>query len=379
MEITIIGWYGTETLGDRAILAGIFRIISESAFSCSVRLGSLYPFHTERTLYEDNVFYKSISGNKINSISIFDSRNPMQLKKNIKSSSLLMVGGGPLMDLNEMNMLEYAFFYAKKKKIPSLLFGCGWGPLKNPVMIEKAGRLVEMSEYTVFRDELSCSQCLKYFPHLDNKVSSAIDPAVFACVYYLNQQHNPRIEDYIAINFRDVVLEGSHYAKNPVDIETFVDILKTISFQSNIPIKLIPMHSFFIGGDDRVFLNYIKQKANLNNVVVEQIPQSLYQTMDIFYHAKMCVGMRFHSVLFQTILNGNNYILDYTDAQTGKIVGLKAQLEMNDFYDSRYCSLYRMNDRLNIDLNKMERFKFSNLLIEKAFSKYLAVLNNFPS
>lgn len=28
MKITIIGWYGTETIGDRAILAGLFSFLT---------------------------------------------------------------------------------------------------------------------------------------------------------------------------------------------------------------------------------------------------------------------------------------------------------------------------------------------------------------
>lgn len=57
MEITIIGWYGTETIGDRAILAGIISLLSKSISNLSIRLGSLYPFYSERTLYEDSDFF----------------------------------------------------------------------------------------------------------------------------------------------------------------------------------------------------------------------------------------------------------------------------------------------------------------------------------
>ena len=102
MEITIIGWYGTETIGDRAILAGIIRVMSEVFPSYSIRLGSLYPFYTERTLHEDQGFYNEVSLNKLLSIAIFDSKDPVQLRNNIKHSDLLVVGGGPLMDLKEI-------------------------------------------------------------------------------------------------------------------------------------------------------------------------------------------------------------------------------------------------------------------------------------
>ena len=375
MEITIIGWYGTETIGDRAILAGIIKVLSLYSTSISIRLGSLYPFYTERTLFEDMFFFKKISNNKLSNISIFDSKKPWQLENNIKHSDLVMVGGGPLMDLIEMNMLEYAFFYAKRIHRKTLLFGCGWGPLKDAKYIEKAGRLVELSQYTIFRDNLSRSQCLKLFPQFEDKVSSSIDPAIIACDYFIKNYKVTRSEDYIAINFRDVLLEGNHYAKTNVTHDVFTRIIKTINSQTSLPIKLIPMHPFFIGGDDRVILNNIKEEVDLDNVSVEHEPLSLFETMEKYYHAKICVGMRFHSIVLQTFLNGNNYILDYTDSLTGKIIGFINQLNLNKFYSKKYCSLYEKNNQLNIDLGDNSRYIYSTEVVVEAQNHYLSALS----
>ena len=44
MKITIIGWYGTETIGDRAILAGLISIFNQAYDEFEVKLGSLNPF-----------------------------------------------------------------------------------------------------------------------------------------------------------------------------------------------------------------------------------------------------------------------------------------------------------------------------------------------
>ena len=108
MRITIIGWYGTETIGDRAILAGLISFFSKSFKSFEIKLGSLYPFFSERTLNEDCAFYKEITG-KGYDIKIFNSKKPKELVNAIKNSDLIVMGGGPLMDLNELFMVEYAF------------------------------------------------------------------------------------------------------------------------------------------------------------------------------------------------------------------------------------------------------------------------------
>jgi polysaccharide pyruvyl transferase WcaK-like protein len=56
VKITVIGWYGTETIGDRAILAGLLSLFDEVFGDFELKLGSIYPFFSERTLYEDMDF-----------------------------------------------------------------------------------------------------------------------------------------------------------------------------------------------------------------------------------------------------------------------------------------------------------------------------------
>lgn len=367
----MIGWYGTETIGDRAILAGIFRVMSEVFPSFTVRLGSLYPFFTERTLREDVDFYHEVSLNKLSTIAIFDSQNPRQLRDSIKCSDLLIVGGGPLMDLDEMNMLEYAFIFAKKKHVKTMLFGCGWGPLKNKKSIETAARLVELSDCVVFRDGVSMNQCLSCCSDYSYKVHSSIDPAFFACHYFNCNVKEKRREDHVAINFRDVSLEGDHYSKKGVSEELLSDMVRDIATRTELPVHLVPMHNFFVGGDDRVILNRIEKKVALANVKALQLPLSLNDTMKQYYHAKLCVGMRFHAVVLQTMLNGNNYVVDYTDPYTGKIVGMMRQFKIMDFYEKRYFSLHTNNDMFVVDMTRDERFEYDQMVIEDYYNIYV--------
>lgn len=119
MKILVLGWYGTETVGDRAILAGLFSFFNKSFSHFEIQLGSLYPFFTERTLLEDYGFY-NVAIKKNLEVSIFDSTKPKELDKAIAKSDLILMGGGPLMDLSQLYMIEYAFKRAKTcdKKLP---------------------------------------------------------------------------------------------------------------------------------------------------------------------------------------------------------------------------------------------------------------------
>lgn len=373
MEITVIGWYGTETTGDRAILAGIFNTLSKVYDSFNISLGSLYPFYTHRTVLEDLTFYKKVSNERLYELKIFNSLDPLELKTAIKSCQVLMVGGGPLMDLAEMNMLEYAFLYATRKNKKKVIFGSGWGPLRNENRIRQASLLVKLADYTIFRDSISLEECKKYIKVDDSRVKSSIDPACFACHYYMENAPEKR-NDHISINFRDVSLEGKQYADRVIPDDIFVDLVKEIKEKVNLPIHLVPMHNYFIGGDDRIFLNKIEKLINDPQISVIHRPLSLFETMEEYYHAKICVGMRFHSVLLQTLLNGNNFIVDYTDPHKGKIKGLINELDMRSFYKKRYISIYS-SEYVDFNINTDERFLYSSASLCSQNNRYLDMLH----
>jgi polysaccharide pyruvyl transferase WcaK-like protein len=374
MEIAIIGWYGTETIGDRAIFAGILRILSEAFGFFSVRLGSLYPFYTQRTLLEDYDFYKIAARNNNLSIKIFDTRNPFELKHNVKHSDILMVGGGPLMDLEEMSMLDFAYNIASRYKLKKVLMGCGWGPLKTEKAISIARKLIFNSDLVIFRDTISKEQAIKH--GCDNaKLSSIIDPAFIACNVYLDSS-SARLNDHISINFRDVLIESSHFQNKRIRIEVFSGIVSNILTTSQLPIHLVPMHYFFIGGDDRIILNKIAHIISSDKVTVVQKPMSLKQTMDEFYNAAYCIGMRFHSIVLQTALNGKNYIVDYTDPSNGKIIGMMKKLGMEDEYSSRYFSLSTSDYFLINEISKVNQYSIPKNLMQQFQYEYIKLTSS---
>ena len=99
------------------------------------------------------------------------------------------------------------------------------------------------------------------------------------------------------------------------------------------------MHYFHIGGDDRIYLNQIALNSDLKNITVQNANLSLKETMDVFKDSIFCVGMRFHSVILQTMVSGKNYILDYTEPATGKISGFLSEIDQSNFFVDRYTSL----------------------------------------
>lgn len=378
MKITIIGWYGTETIGDRAILAGLFSFFNKSYEKFEIKLGSLYPFFSERTINEDYSFYKEII-NKDFKIEIFNSKNSKELNEAIKSSDLIAMGGGPLMDLPELFMVEYAFKKAKKLGKKTALLGCGVGPLFYKKYRKSVLEISKNSDITILRDKKSKDNLEEIYKEFNQYfknelINTSFDPAV-ECTLKYNKQNNKVEEDYIAVNLREFPLEYNKNNESKNINKSLKDFIKDLALKySDRKIKLIPMHYFYIGGDDRVFLNSIAFDLNLQNIEVQNANLTLKETIEVYQNAYFNVGMRFHSVVLQTISSGKNYVLDYTEPKKGKIFGFLQDIDKNEFYKNRYISLQEDDISSNILINEDLKFELDIENIEKYLNVYIEKL-----
>ena len=368
-NILITGWYGTETIGDRAILAGLVSLFKD-VFTEKFRLSisSLYPYLTERTIIEDGEFLNEISEGRLDGIGVLPVSSIIDVRKQVRASDFVVFGGGPIMDIPDLSIMEYIFRYARKKNIKTAVLGCGVGPICLNHSINSMHSIIESSDLCIFRDRKSADE----YKRLGGKkeVYSCMDPAVFTADYY-RRTYPPKTSDYVAINFRNIAGDSYDDTKSKAYDELFRRIIKTES--ANNKLRLIPMHTFVIGGDDRYYLNYLSEGMT-QSVDVQNRPLSLRDTMEVYRDARYCYGMRFHSVLLQTILNGNNYILDYTDPTKGKIVGL---LESLGIYEQvkqagKYVSL--VDGTNEFSTNTGVPVKIANSIISDYRSIYISKL-----
>ncbi len=374
MKITIVGWYGTETIGDRAILAGLFSFFNKSYDDFEIKLGSLYPFFSARTINEDYSFYKVIIGKDIK-IDIFNSKDSNELTDAIKESDLVAMGGGPLMDLGELFMVEYTFKKAKKLGVKTALLGCGIGPLFYKKYRKSVLNISLHSDIIILRDNKSKDNLKDIYKEFkksfnDKLIETSYDPTV-ECAIEFNKLHTQINQDYIAINLREFPFE---YSKNndPINVnEELKFFIQDVADKfSDREIRLIPMHYFHIGGDDREFLNSIALELQKENIKVQNPNLTLRETMEIYSNAYFNIGMRFHSIVLQTISSGKNYVLDYTEPQKGKIFGFLRDIDKNNFYDKRYISLQENKITAKIIEDTAEKFLNNEDDILKRLSVY---------
>jgi polysaccharide pyruvyl transferase WcaK-like protein len=388
MTVTIIGWYGTETLGDRAILAGIFSLLKKTlGFIPKIKIGSLYPYFTERTINEDFLFYKEIlKQDEKFPIQIFDSRKTDQLENAINQSEWLIMGGGPLMHINAMYMVEYAFKYAKKRNKRSIFFGCGVGPIEKPRHQKAMLNAMRNADLIVLRGALSKKSLLtigkKNGIEIDEKnIHVSLDPSVECLLEYsCTQMPDNTNEKLIAINFREFPAEYSNKNIGTTINENIAKMLTQLTDKyASQKILLVPMHYFHIGNDDRDFLNKIAIRLNRTNIKVQNEPLNLKQTFEIFQNASLCMGMRFHSIIFQTVLNGNNIILDYTNPEHGKVGDFLSTINAWDFYKDRYIQLQQnenISENFISNLTTKDKYSFDKASALDKISVYTQMLKD---
>ncbi|MBD3842305.1 MAG: polysaccharide pyruvyl transferase family protein [Campylobacterales bacterium] len=378
MKVLVIGWYGTETIGDRAILAGMIQLLTKVLGSIDLVLGSLFPFFSERTIYEDKETISKTSYASVN-FSIIDTSNSLELKKAVINSDLVVMGGGPLMDLSELYMVDYAFKLAKKKRKKTAILGCGVGPLFHKHYRKTVLSIVKNSDVTVLRDTSSKNNLEAIYLEFSKDFSECaievgFDPAVHY-TYRVNEFIKLNSDkEYISINLRSFPSEYSvDEKKGSVNSKLVRFVGKLAESFPETEILLTPMHYFHIGDDDRYFLNEIKFKLGRDNLRVQNETLSLEETVKVYTNAKFNIGMRFHSVVLQTISSGKNYILDYTQPKKGKISGFIGDIDKSGFYEQRYICLQDQAEDFSFDYAAMDsKFVVSPQLVEQSENTYLS-------
>ena len=341
MKLCIIGWYGTETLGDRAILGGIFRIISKLDKSNCYAIGSIYPFYTQRTLDEEKEYYNNLAEGS--NIYCFDVKDRYRFREEIENADMLVMGGGPLMDLYEMELIMNAFRYGHKKGKKTILMGCG-ADVRHPRFKRMVYQIMRYCSMIIVRDDEAKSTLEEIWRKYSAKllmVHVCGDPAILGVDLKYRTEEK---EDFAVVNLRDVSFDYSIEQCNYISrqmIRNLEELAKRVK-----RVYLMPNHTFFKGGDDRKYYLDIIDSLDSSKFVIINKPLNLSETFSYIAKARICVGMRYHAILFQTLLNGNNYICDYTDEKGGKIRAFLNSLPDAAFYRNRYTNLRDENIRV---------------------------------
>lgn len=313
--IFIVGWYGTETVGDKAIIAGIISAYKQKFNNkCSIVIGSIYPFITDRTVQELDIEAKVVSSFGFDFV------------RYAYHSDYVVMGGGPLMDLEHLSIPDNAFKIAKLGNKKRVIYGCGLGPLFEERYRKAVKRIILNSTDVMVRDNKSKEIALGWFPEIEVENIGDMAKGYIESRSTLIPKEN---KNEIACFLRDWTYE---YSKN-ISFDEFLKEKRTFeaglaSFIKNKAkelnaekITFYHMHNFVIGNDDREFSRYFIKTYfhDMPNVRYDKKLSTVDSIVSSMKSSKHNVCMRFHSVLFAHSLNTCFTAVDYTLG--GKIYG----------------------------------------------------------
>ncbi|MCX6150718.1 MAG: radical SAM protein [Ignavibacteriales bacterium] len=307
-KILLVGWYGTETAGDIAILKGIIQEYLKVNPHLEFVLFSLFPSYSKMNFSNlDETIGKSFK--------ILDYHGQSAHFATIECDAIVMAGG-PLMDIPQTGMIADLFrlFYEQHK--PRIVEGCGIGPLNVEEYRNNVVQIVKTASKVSVRD--SASKALLRNLGIKKEIIVRTDPSItFIKSLKIEYQKQGNI---IRCFFRELTHE---YPQNISPDLAFHNIIcfinKLLSWYPEHKIELWAMHYFPIGKDDREFAKRIVNVTNDERVTYIIQPQSPEEILIAMASADFCIAMRFHSVVFASTVGCNFVAIDYTAG--GKIKG----------------------------------------------------------
>ncbi len=325
-RVLICGWYGTETLGDKAILGGVLQAISAALGPVDFTIVSLFPYVTRMTQRQ----LPELDGVRLVS--------PDEGAGRVQNMDLVVFGGGPLMGIDELADMEVFFATARKNGIPTLVAGCGIGPLGEAWHNQSLKRLLTYADLRIYRD----LKALNYARELDIDTSNdfvAEDPAFTWLlanrpVVASRAQSDRKVlllglRDFPHAQYaRHLSRQGCWDAKQRYEREVVKALEQLARRHPLLIIRPLPMCTNHFGGDDRWFYRRLFRG---NGLLQSRLDQSLLGAelnppvyCEAFLAADVALTMRFHSIVFALGLEVPTVAIDYTLGK-GKVHALAEQ------------------------------------------------------
>ncbi len=321
-RVLIVGWYGTETAGDKAILWSIVqRLQRRQNPPIEILLASMYPFVSNWTVREMGLA----------KVQIVETYTP-EFERCCKQADEVVVGGGPLMDLEALDHMLYGFLAVRSSGGIARVEGCGIGPLVVPLNCDVIAQMFRLASHVTLRDVRSKERAANAFGRPECAVVP--DPAV-EYVESLSRERSAEGSNRVACFLR---AWGKEYAqelgeelfaeKNRAFESELIKLLRHVSERQSAPLELLPMHSFHIGRDDRVFNRHLARSLQKDVAEVARLPLTPKELVTRMTAATLSVCMRFHSVVFAETLRVPYLAIDYT--RGGKIWSFLSDRERLD-------------------------------------------------
>lgn len=316
-HVLVCGWYGTETLGDKAILAGLVSTLRSIFSNVAFSLASLEPYISKLTVRQMP---------ELSDIEVIGTHETLA---RIDSMDMVVFGGGPIMAVKNLVDILAIFEKASTHAIPTVLAGCGVGPLGTTYQNRMIKQLLQLASLRIYRDRTSFNNASKLGIDTSNDFV-ADDPALtwiadkqrHAPVYGTRDNNGVTrlvlgLRDWPFNQYApDLAYNKAKTIKDRFEEQVLIALLELTRSISDIKIIPFPMCTNHFGGDDRWFYRRLFRKEPLLHDAIdysylsrEFSPNEAY---DVFCSADAALTMRFHSLVFAVGMNIPVVACDYT-------------------------------------------------------------------
>jgi polysaccharide pyruvyl transferase WcaK-like protein len=312
-KILITGWYGTETAGDKAILGQLIHDIRANDPEVMIVLASLHPYVTRQTLQE-------LGDSEVQIVPTYS----RAYLAHAQSATEVVMGGGPLMHVEPLGAVLWAFWLAKCAGNRTRIAGCGIGPLdRAPKYARAVEHLLRLADTIHLRDSQSVELAKRMTVRGDIQISG--DPAIGYVQRWKSKQPPSAAEPVLNLYLREWTTEyQGRLSRDEFEAtrEAFERELgrriHEVCIALQLRPRLLPMHHFCVGNDDRDFnRRFARDHLRDLDPLVEHRPLSVDAILRTIQEGRLAICMRFHSVVFAHTLGVPFVAIDYTNQ--GKI------------------------------------------------------------
>lgn len=317
-HVLITGWYGTETAGDKAILAEVLHFIKTHAPGCKVTLTTIDRKVSQQTQIE----LPELQGASLVDMARGD--DPAL----IESVDAVIIGGGPLMEIRQMEYIWRMFAEANRQRKARIVFGCGVGPLYTDRMHKITSDIFRMTTAGFLRDQESYEYAVKHA--LTRSLGYACDPALAYLRRWrskcngidLHEGEPLHITCLLRANTNEFITDQTKAelaASNAWFAQRIARILENVCRNSGARADLLHMNAHWLGGDDRIFNRMVESAFNDPEYVrVERGYLPLDALLQFLSLADAAIAMRYHGHLFCMAFGIPFLSIDYTGG-VGKV------------------------------------------------------------
>lgn len=313
-QVLICGWYGTETLGDKAILGGVMHVILKTLGEVDFTLVSLFPYVSEMSRRQMD---------ELKGCRIVSPREGVLLAA---SMNLVVFGGGPLMAIYELAGMESIFRAAEIGNVHTVIAGCGVGPLGEKWYTDSLKNILSLASLRIYRDK--ASRALVERMGFDVSADLVAEDPAFTWLHGQRdrlQDHPPSDRKVLLLGLRD--FPYSSYARHLNVTERQVAKLRyeqavlralenLVDQHPDLVIRPLPMCTNHYGDDDRWFYRRLFRG---NAKLIDRLDCSLlgaeltpFEYCEAFRSSHVALAMRFHSMVFALGLGVPAVGIDYT-------------------------------------------------------------------